>query len=111
MKLHQPHQPNHAKSGQGDERIDGDTVEHRRKFCFFKVGDACSKTDRRQCRATANACSCGNQVAKLPIQLEDLANEIPATPAQMATPRANSALSFVLVFIKTSKNAFYRRVL
>ena len=81
MKLHQPHQPNHAKSRQGDERIDGDAVEHRGKSCFFEVCDARSKTDRRQCRATANACSCGDQIAKLPIQLEDLANEITAAKA------------------------------
>ena len=110
MKLHQPHQPNHAQSSQRDERIYGNAVEHRGKSCFFEVGDVCSKTDRRQCRhhqeftccfhharnrcgdptdavdngerqKSANACSCGDQITELPIQLEDLAHEIAAAKA------------------------------
>ena len=81
QESHQSHQPNHAQSGQRDERIDGNAVEHWSKSCFFEVGDACSKTDSRHRRATANPCSCGDQVAELPIQLEDLANEIAAAKA------------------------------
>ena len=47
-RLQQSHHPDHAERRQGDQRVNGDAVEHGPQTRFFEVEKACAKADRRQ---------------------------------------------------------------